>query len=374
MHCRRVPWIVLAILLLPALAAAQDSSFARAAALQEAGDLEAAMSAYRQVLAQHPGNVEARSNLGVVLMRLGRYEEAIAEYEQALSHAAGNTTVRLNLGLAFYKSARYGKAAATFGRVLAEQPENLQARYLAADCHLRLGRPHEVIRLLQPLEASKAADDPVLAYLLGVAYLGTEQIEKGQLLIDRILRHGDSAEARVLMGTAKHRAGDLKGAAEDLKRAVEINPELPGVRAFYGQALLEAGNPDPARQEFEAALAKDPLDYDANLHLGVLLRSEQKLDEALGHLNRALGVRPGDLAVRFQIASVVLAKQETAAATRMLEAIVAEAPSFLEAQVTLATAYYRQQRRADGDRVRAIVQKLTEEKEAKERAKANPKG
>jgi len=58
------------------------------------------------------------------------------------------------------------------------------------------------------------------------------------------------------------------------------------------------------------------------------------------------------------------------AATRLLEAIVAEAPAFLEAHVALATAYYRQQRKADGDRERAVVERLTEEKDARARAQA----
>jgi hypothetical protein len=57
----------------------------------------------------------------------------------------------------------------------------------------------------------------------------------------------------------------------------------------------------------------------------------------------------------------------------MLEAIVKEAPSFLEAHVALATAYYRLQRKVDGDRERAIVEKLNQEKDAKDRANAAPK-
>ena len=48
----------------------------------------------------------------------------------------------------------------------------------------------------------------------------------------------------------------------------------------------------------------------------------------------------------------------------MLEAIVKEAPTFVEAHVALATAYYRQQRKADGDRERAIVEQLNRQKEA----------
>ena len=345
------------------LAAAQETSFSRAAALHQSGDLEGAAAEYRRFIAEHPASVEARSNLGVVLARLGRFEEAIAAYGEALAIAPANTPVRLNLALAFYKSARLTEASEAFDRVLAEQPANLQARYLSADCKLQLGRPADAVTLLEPLTATQP-DDPALSYLLGMAYLGSGDEKKGQLLIDRILRHGDSAEAHVLMGVAKRRAGDLKEAVEDLKRAVALNPKLPGVRALYGQALLEAGNPDLAKSELEAELASNPLDFDANLYLGVLLKPEDH-ETALRHFRRALDVRPGDIPTRYQIATVELARMRTAEATALLEAIVKEAPTFLEAHVALATAYYRQQRKADGDRHKAIVERLTREKDEK---------
>ena len=342
---------------------AQTTSFGRAIELQKAGDFDGAAAAYRAFLDSHPRNVEALSNLGVVLVHLGRYEEAIAAYEGALAASPTNTAVRLNLGLAFYKAARLDAAVAAFTRVLAADPFNLQARYLAADCKLRLGRPNEAIPLLQLIETSRT-DDPALAYLLGMAYLAAGQREKGQVWIDRILGNGDSAQARVMMGVAKRGAGDLNGAIEDLKRAVELEPELPGARSLYGQAMLEAGNPDVARSLFEAELARNPHDFDANLHLGVLLKAEQQYDAAARHFERALGVRPGDLPTRYQIATIALARQDAAAATAMLEAIIKEAPTFVEAHVALATAYYRQQRKADGDRQRAVVERLNQENDA----------
>jgi tetratricopeptide (TPR) repeat protein len=355
------------ILCVAPFAAAQEPSFSRAAELQKAGDLTNAAAEYGKFLAAYPENVEARSNLGVVLMHLGKYEEAIAAYQTALATAASNSIIRLNLGIAFYKALRLEDARAAFRQVLSAEPDNMQARYLAADCELRLGRPEAAVTLLQSLEKSRA-DDPAFAYLLGMAYLGTKQLDKGQLLIDRVLRNGESAEARVMMGVAKRGVGDLKGAVEDLKRAVELNPEVPGVRGMYAQALLESGNPDLARPEFEAELARNPLDFDANLNMGVLFKGEQDYDRALQHLNRALDVRPGDLSTRFQIAGVVLARRDMPKAVAMLEGIVKEAPSFVEAHVALATAYYRLQRKADGDQERAIVERLNRENEAKGRA------
>jgi hypothetical protein len=65
------------------------------------------------------------------------------------------------------------------------------------------------------------------AALLGSALMNDQQIEKGQVLIDRILRAGDSAEARLMMGVGRLRVRDFPGALEELQKALALNPKLP---------------------------------------------------------------------------------------------------------------------------------------------------
>jgi tetratricopeptide (TPR) repeat protein len=370
------PWIAAGSVLLvlvalsarPAPASAQATGdplapFKQAVALQEQGDLEGAVKAYETFLLSYPKNVEARSNLGVVLARLGRYQEAIEAYRAALAVDPAKVAVRLNLAIALYKAARFPDAIVELAAVRAAQPDNLQARYLEADAHLRMGAPQAVIALLAPIEPTRP-DDLALAYMLGLAYLQDKQVEKGGVLIDRILRNGESAEARLMMGMAKRAIQDLAGGLEDLGKAVALNPDLPGVHSLYGQALLETGNRDKARAELLEGVRRDPLDFAANLYLGGMLKDEAEYDRALAHFERALGVRPGDPAVRYQIATVHVASGETERALPLLEAIVADAPKFLEAHVTLATVYYRLKRREDGDRERAIIDALNKEVQA----------
>jgi tetratricopeptide (TPR) repeat protein len=350
---------------------ASPPAFARAYALQASGEYAAAADAYQRFLAEYPDNVEARSNLGVVLARLGRTDEAVSAYREALRRSPSQQSIRLNLGLALYKAARFDEAAVEFGQVVGDQPMNLQARYLEADCQLRLGRPDAVVASLEPISGSRG-DDRVLLYLLGMAYLRTRQVPKGQVLIDRILRNGESAEAHLMLGMAKRAVQDLAGGLADLKRAVELNPELPSVHALYGQALLETGNRDLARREFEAELARNPSDFDANLFLGVLDKEEQRFDSARGHLSRALGVRPGDVGTRYQLAAIQVSLGETEQARETLERIVAEAPKFIEARVSLATVYYRLKLRELGDRERGVVEELNRELQARQPGAAAP--
>jgi tetratricopeptide (TPR) repeat protein len=346
-------------------AAPSGDAFGHAVQLQEAGDREGAVAAYEALLKVQPSHVQARSNLGVVLAQLGRYREAIEAYRAALTIEPAQHRIRLNLGIALYKAARFADAVTELAVVRDAQPDNLQARYLEADCHLRLGAPTKVIELLSPIESAHQ-DDLALAYMLGVAYLQEKDFAKGGALVDRILKRGESAEAHLMLGMAKRGAQDLAGGLEELAKAVALNPELPTVHSLYGRALLETGNRDRARAEFEAELARNPLDFDALLYLGVLIKEDAEFDKAMPYFERALGVRPGDPGVRYQIATIHVSRGETERALPLLEAIVRESPSFLEAHVTLATVYYRQKRRADGDRERAIVDALNKEIQAKQ--------
>ena len=100
--------------------------------------------------------------------------------------------------------------------------------------------------------------------------------------------------------------------------------------------------------------------------MGVLLRQDEDNDAALRYFQHALDVRPGDFGARYQIAVVELATGKLGDAQRHLETLVKEAPQFTEAHVSLATVYFRQTRKADGDRERAIVAKLNAERQANE--------
>ena len=336
-----------------------------AASLHRAGQLERAIEDYRLFLEEYPDVAPVRSDLGAALAGAGRYEEAIAEYKRALQ-LKPLPQVRLNLALAYYKTAKLPLAVAELKKVREEMPGDLRPVMLEADCDLRLAENKKVIELLTPLEQTNA-DDLATVYMLGTALVRDGQTEKGQVLIDRILKNGDSAEARLLLGTTKLMVNDFAGALVDLEKAVELNPHLPEVYAYYGTALLSTGDQAGAQEAFEHALRDDPNNFDANLRMGLLLRKDERNDEALKYIRHALEIRPGDVGVRYQIAAMELSVGQVKEARGHLESLVAEAPNFTEAHVSLATAYYREKRKADGDRERAIVEKLNAEKQASEK-------
>jgi tetratricopeptide (TPR) repeat protein len=333
---------------------------------QQAGKYDEAVRDYRLILSKYPDIAEIRSNLGAALAGQGHYAGAIAEYKHAL-RIHPTPQVQLNLGLAYYKTGDLTQAIATLKKLRIEDPKNLQVLTVLADCYLRLGQNKDVVDLLTS-EQRVNPDNATFNYLLGTALVRDDRAAEGQPIIDKILRNGDSAEARLLMGTTKYMVKDFTGAFEDLKKAVELNPDLPDVYSYYGLALLSTGDQVGAKKAFERELKSNPNNFDANLRMGVLLRQDEDNEAALKYFKHALETRPKDFGARYQIAAVELTMGQVGDATRDLESRVKEAPQFLEAHVSLATAYFRQKRKADGERERTIVAKLNAERQAKEPA------
>jgi len=334
-----------------------------AIARHQAGDIEAAIRLYREYLTAGPPSALILSNLGAALAHQGRYAEAIAEYENALRLEPRNPQVLLNLALAYYKTGRTAEARDRLEEVRQVAP-GYQVTLLLASCNNRLGDYKKVIALLEPLEKEKP-EDPAVNYLLGSALLHDKQTDRGAAVIDRILRKGESAEARLLLGTAKLNASDYAGARADFLKALELNPQVPDGHASLGLALVSLGEAGAAADAFRKELEVDPLNFTAAFQLALLEKKARHFEEASALLKRCLDLRPGDDAIRYQMATGDLATGKLDSARETLEDIVKKNPSFTEGHVSLATVYYRLNRREDGDRERALVRQLTAEAQKK---------
>jgi len=337
---------------------------------QQAGHNQEAIKDYREILKNYPQVFAVRSNLGAALAGEGRYAEAISEYERALE-LQPNPQVKLNLALAYYKLANYQAAAERLAALHRELPDNSQVITVLADSELRLGHNKAVITLLTPFQRAEASNQ-TYSYLLGTALIRDNQVAKGQVVIDQILRNGDSPECHLLMGLVKFQSSEFAGARDDFAKALALDPRLPEGQAYYGMALLSTGDQAGARKAFTTELASDPNNFVANLNMGVLLRQDESYGDAMKYLRQALLIRPADPGVRFQMASIEMSEGKLKEATQDLESLVKDSPQFIEAHVALATVYFREKRKTDGERERATYAKLNAEREAKNELAAQP--
>jgi tetratricopeptide (TPR) repeat protein len=345
-----------------------DRLFARAIELHQAGDMLGAIDNYKAVLAILPERADVLSNLGAAYVRLGQFDDAIKQYEAALTIDPSSSAALLNLGLAYYKSGRPNQAILQLRRVIASEPQARNAYLVLAECYLQTGEDREVIALLKPRE-EMLGGDLAYAYLLGTALLHTDDVVEGQKYVDRIFGAGDSAEAHLLMAIAHVGQRDYQAAKTEIERALKLNPALPTAHSLHGRALLALGDMESAERAFRRELDLNINDFQANLQMGNMRRRLERFGEASAYLERAVTIRPQDLAARKLLGDLKLQVGKTEDAVQIYEAIVKETPDIVEVHVQLATAYNRLKRPDDAKREREIVDRLNAQAQAKQAGK-----
>jgi tetratricopeptide (TPR) repeat protein len=341
-----------------------DDSVRRAVQLQQAGDFARAAEEYRAVLKQRPDDVATHVNLGVALVHLDQFDAAIAEYGAAAKLLPGDPRIELNLALAYEKSGRIREAVRRFETLHKSIPEDKQVTALLADRHLQLGEDDRTIELLQPLEA-RNPEDLGVAYMLGMALLHRQRSVEGQTLLDRILRNGDTAEARFLMGTRMFEAGDFPAAVKELASAINLNRKLAGLESLYGRALLNTGDPDGAIEAFRSELADNGSDYGANLGLGRILSQRKRFEEAMNPLQRALRMRPDSAEVKLSLAECLRGSGSFGEARRYAQAAVEAMPGSADAHRTLAAVDEALHRSTEASAERKAANAIEQDREAR---------
>lgn len=333
----------------------------QAVELQKAGHYAEAIVDYRAFLKARPEAAAVRSNLGAALADEGHYAEAVQEYTLALNADPSNYGIRLNLGLAWYKMGDIGKAVGEFETVYAAQsvddPNHQRLTLLLAECYLRQGKNERVVSLLGPIEASEP-NNHAMDYLLGMALLHEGETARGALLIQRLLKNGDTAEAHMLMAYTQYQAHDKGKALAEVNQAIALNPNLPGAYSLRGRLEFLEANPKASEASFHKALALDPNNFDALLWLGTLLRQQGRLQESEKYLAHALQLQPGEIRARYQFARLCSDEGDNKRAATLLEALIKDHPEYTEAHRTLASIYFRLGDPAGGRREKQIADEM----------------
>ena len=228
-----------------------------------------------------------------------------------------------------------------------------------------MGDDAGVVALLEPHEG-ELGQDRLYSYLMGTALLRRNELERGQAVIDRLFREGDTAPVRLLMGVAHLRRKDPARAIAEFERAAQLDPKLPTVHSLLAMALMESGRRSDAAEAFRREFENNPNDFDSNLYLGLLLKDDGKLDESGDHLRRASRLRPNDPRVLYGLGSLAVATGRIEEAEKALTAVTAAVPDYVQAHVLLATVYYRLKKKDLGDKEKATVARLFQEQQARQ--------
>jgi tetratricopeptide (TPR) repeat protein len=115
-----------------------------------------------------------------------------------------------------------------------------------------------------------------------------------------------------------------------------------------GVAFANAGDPDGAITEFQAAIAANPGYVDARTHLATTLVDLGRTQEAIHHLRQVVGQRPDRLELRTQLAGLLVQAGRWAEAVPELEACARAQPDDPGVYFELGRALTEADRPAEG--------------------------
>ncbi|MGH9348519.1 MAG: FG-GAP-like repeat-containing protein [Vicinamibacterales bacterium] len=160
------------------------------------------------------------------------------------------------------------------------------------------------------------------------------------------------------VGVARLEQYDYAGAAAELRRALELRPDLAMARLNLALALLYDGQLDAAAREGRAALERIESMAQPHFVLGLIARADNRLDDAAAAFQRAIDIDPADAGSRLQLGQVRLAQRRFADAASLFESALTLEPFNATAAYGLAQALTRVGDRARGGPAMARFQAL----------------
>ena len=324
---------------------------------------------------------------------------AIREFREILRLDPRNASAYANLGVIAFTEKDYAQASQEFRAALKLQPLLWNAQAFLGMSELRLGHRTQAQPLLE--ESFKNVQDGSLKTKVGmdlitlyyqskdlnqavdvVRVLARIRPEAPDVLYTAYRTYSDlaarslsalaqvapnSAEMYQILAQALASQDNFPGAMAQYRKALETDPQLPGVHFDLGQVILANSQEEPARKEaekeFALALAADPTSADSEYMLGEIewLRSDPQ--GALERYSHALLFRPDFVDAHIAAGKALTSLGRPAEALAHLREAVRLDPQNEVAHYRLAQAHGRLGRPQDAEREEATFRKLRDSHE-----------
>lgn len=264
--------------------------YERAQEALKANQLDAAAREFQEILRIDPHNAEATASLGAIAFNERNYPEAAKEFQEALRLKPDLWNAQAFLGMSEMRLGKLDQARSLLEKSFPHvQQEKLRAQcgsdliymyYLSGN----LDKAATIVGVLESLEPGK----PDTLY---TAYRVYSDLA-AHALATLIKVAPQSARTHEILAQSLMSRNDYPAAIQEYRRAIEADPNLPGIHFELGQALLSNSANESSRseaeKEFEAALVANPADANSEYELGEIAWSRSDFQNAIQHYSRAL--------------------------------------------------------------------------------------
>ena len=261
-----------------------------AVALDQGGNLAAAMAGYEKVLAREPRNIDALFLLGRAHCQQGKFERGAELLRQAVAIAPQYGQAHHLLGMALSRLGRPQEALASFERATAADPSNLGAIVNQANLLAALGRPADAVAqfdkalALEPRNPGAWCNRGCALQALGRDAEAVDNFGKALALDPKLLA------AHFNLANTLARLGRHEEAVERYRRAIALQPGLAEAFVSLASSLIALKRWQEALESSDQAIKLLPNDVWAHYYRGQALQALERYEESLASYNTALAI------------------------------------------------------------------------------------
>jgi Flp pilus assembly protein TadD len=268
--------------------------FSRAQRHHQAGELMAAETLYRDVLARDPNHADSVHLLGVVAMQVGRSDIAVSLIERAIALRPRTAAYHFNLANALIALNRRAEAEANLRAAISFNGDLVEAHNNLANLLIAAGRHAEAADSLQA--AVRRRPDFVEAHsnLAGVLLL-LDRKEEAVTAFEIALRlRPGMAELHYNLGDALDKLGRASEAEARCREAVRLKPDYFEAWTLLGILCASRRAFGDAEAAFRKAAALRSDHGRSRVNLGKMLLRLNRSEEAASTAQAALRILPED--------------------------------------------------------------------------------
>jgi tetratricopeptide (TPR) repeat protein len=323
-----------------------------------------AIPEFAALVAAEPDNLDAQANLGVLLYFQARPSEALEHLRKAIQLNPNLPRIQALLGLCEYQLGQLDAARADLSATVGNLPDPKFRKQVGLTLI-------EVQTAQQDLAAAavtvaklrdEAPTDPEILY----ASYRIHTDLAGEALLSLSLAAPQSGQMQQAIAHELERIRDLPGAIAALRKAIAVDPNLPGIHFELAEALHGSdsqANRAQAEHEYTIALEKNPREVQAAVRLGDMQADRGDLDSAARLYQRVLTQQPNNAEAALGLARVYSERNDNEKALPLLQQVLTEDPTNLLAHFRLSALYRKMHKPDDAKRELAEYQKYKEIKD-----------
>lgn len=243
------------------------------------GDGERALELLRRAAAAAPKSVDARVELGQLLLAAGRVADAESTLREAVHVAHDASLPRLALAFALVRAGKLDEAAAQLRKLLERHPAHADAWFNLGNVHRARGAMEEAARCFARAAALQP-QNPDAAINLGLALAHRDRLEEAAATLERFLAQGrPDPDVLLNLGQVRRALGAPAAAQEAFDAALRIAPGHLGARVNRAIALSESGSGTVGESEARAIIGAHPDCAEARFFLATICLATGRFEE-----------------------------------------------------------------------------------------------